>query len=224
MLISEEAHKYLRGEHFSNGWSLAIPKQQRIVSRNKRLVELAQNKSVLHIGCADHTILIQRKIKEGTYLHELLQHSSSKLVGVDINPEGIEVMQKLGFPHIYHPSMVPEGKYDLLIAADVIEHVPNVNVFLTDLKRYNFDRLIITTPNAYRRINRRQYKAEIINTDHRYWFSPFTLAKAVTDAQYQVEAIEFTDYPSKFRLYRNVLLKKYPLLQDGLLIIATKQA
>lgn len=222
MVISEEAHKYLRGEYFSNGWSLAIPRQHRIVSRNKRLVELAHNKSVLHIGCADHTGLIQGKIKKGKYLHELLQHTSSKLVGIDINPEGIEVMQKLGFSNIYHPSMAPEENYDLLIAADVIEHVPNVNLFLTDLKRYNFDRLVITTPNAYRRINRKQYKAELINTDHRYWFSPFTLAKVVIEAKYQIETLEFTDYSSKFRLYRNLLLKKYPLLQDGLLIIATK--
>lgn len=225
MLIdSEEALDYFAGRRFSNAWLFAVPAQKRLVQRNRRLAELARGKSVLHLGCADHLELIAKKMREGQYLHKLLQGAARSLIGVDVSPEGVEAMRSLGFQNIYLPAQAPLGPYDLLIASDVIEHVPDVDLFLRDLMRYAFDRIVVTTPNAYRRLNRRQYRGELINTDHRYWFSPFTLAKVLAGAGYAIEAVEFTDRPSRFNLYRNMMLKKYPLQQDGLLIIARKQA
>ncbi len=179
---------------------------------------------MLHLGCADHLELIKEKIRTGRYLHKLLQDVASSLVGVDVSEKGIQAMRSSGFEDVYLPSQAPtDYYYDLLVVPDVIEHVPNVDVFLRDLHRYNFEKLVVTTPNAYRKLNRQQYDGELINTDHRYWFSPFTLAKVLTTAGYDVETIEFTDTPSRFNFYRNMMLKKYPLLQDGLLIIAKKQ-
>jgi 2-polyprenyl-3-methyl-5-hydroxy-6-metoxy-1,4-benzoquinol methylase len=218
---SKEALDYFLGKRFSNGWTFNIPPQRRITPRNQRLVELAQGKTVIHLGCADHVELIEQKMRQGQYLHALLRTKTKKLIGVDINQTGIQAMQALGFTDIYLPSQVPAGHYDLLIVSDVIEHIPNVESFLQELKvHYSFNHIIITTPNAYRRLNRRQYKGELINTDHRYWFSPFTLAKAVISAGYHINTIEFTDNPSLFNIYRNITLKKHPLQQDGLLVIA----
>lgn len=132
-------------------------------------------------------------------------------------------MRSLGFNDIYLPQQAPLGHYDLLIVSDVIEHVPNVDIFLKEIMMYDFDRLIVTTPNAYRKTNRSQYNGELINTDHHYWFSPFTLTKVLVSAGYEVESLEFTDTPSRFNIYRNFKLKRFPLQQDGLLAIVKKQ-
>lgn len=51
---NKEALVYLSGRQFSNSWLFSIPAQKRIIGRNNRLVELAQGKSVIHLGCADH--------------------------------------------------------------------------------------------------------------------------------------------------------------------------
>jgi hypothetical protein len=222
MQIDEEALNYLKGNRFSNGWRFSVPSQKRVVTRNNRLLEIAKGKTVIHLGCVDHVELIEEKIRRGLYLHKLLEDVTRKLIGIDINEEGINEMMSLGFENIYLPSEVPMGHYDLLIASDVIEHVPNVDLFLREIQRYDFDQLVVTTPNAYRRTNRRQYRGELINTDHHCWFSPYTLAKVLINTGYQVETIEFTDKLSRVNFYRNMMLKKYPLQQDGLLVVAKK--
>lgn len=222
MLIDKETLDYLAGRKFSNGWLFSIPPQSRLVERNQRLVEIAQDKSVLHLGCADHRELIEQKIRSGQYLHKLLQNVAGNLIGVDINENSVQAMQSLGFREVYLPEQAPRIHYDVLILADVIEHIPNVELFLKSIQEYDFDKIVVTTPNAYRQLNRLQYKGELINTDHRYWFSPFTLAKVMINANYNIDAIEFNDTPSRFNLYRNFMLTRYPLLQNGILMIAQK--
>jgi predicted TPR repeat methyltransferase len=224
MLIDEEVISYLGGNRFSSGRCFTIPPQRRIVHRNARLLEIARGRTVLHLGCCDHTALIAGKIRRGCYLHELLYPAASRLVGVDISEEGVHTMRSLGFTDIYLPYDVPQQHYDLVIAADVIEHVPDVRAFLAETRRYDFDRLVVTTPNAYRRTNRWQLGGEVINTDHRYWFSPFTLAKVLVDAGYSVVSMEFTDAPSRLNFCRNMALRRFPLLQDGLFAIAARRA
>jgi hypothetical protein len=223
MIPDPEALAFLNGKHFSNNWMFHIAPQPRLIQRNRRLMELARGKSVLHLGCTDHPELIERKIREGRYLHSQLRVVASRLIGVDINEKGVRIMRDLGFEDIYLPSQLPIHDFDLLIVADVIEHVPDVRMFLMDLHQYNFDIMVVTTPNAYRRINRIQLRGEIINTDHRYWFSPFTLCKVLLDAGFQLDSLEFTDRPSRFNFIRNLLLKKFPLLQEGLLVIVRKK-
>lgn len=185
------------------------------------LAELSLGKKVLHIGCCDHEGLIINKKNTNTYLHDILKRSAKKLDGVDTNESGINFMKQLGYEDIYLPSQVVNKEYDLVVIADVIEHVPNVEKFLLEMKNYKFTQMVITTPNAFRLKNRTSLTSECINTDHRYWFSPFTLAKLLVQSGFKIELIKFTDIESKINIFRNMILKKYPLMQDGLLFIMT---
>lgn len=223
MIINSEIIEYLRGNRISNGYCFKIMPQNHINDRLKILKEVVSGKSVLHIGCCDHINLVHEKIRKGIYLHDVLKNVAKKITGVDINVEGIKLMHSIGFEDVYLPSELPNNKYDILLLPDVIEHISDVQMFLTSLHQYDFQRIVVTTPNAYRLINRRHFCGELINTDHRYWFSPFTLAKVLVNAGFEVERIEFTDTPSRRNFVRNLILKKFPLLQDGLLVIAKKR-
>jgi len=224
MIFNTEAMAYLCGRRFSNGFFLKIVQQCQIYERISILKKISKGKAVLHFGCCDHVEIIHEKIIKGRYLHKILEEVSQKITGVDISKEGILTMRSVGFENVYLPSELPKNKYDILILPDVIEHVSDVQMFLTDLHQYDFQQIVITTPNAYRLSNRMQYCGECVNTDHRYWFSPFTLAKVLVNAGFELERMMFTDTPSRLNFIRNLFLKKFPLLQDGLLAIARKKA
>jgi hypothetical protein len=75
-----------------------------------------------------------------------------------------------------------------MILGEIIEHISNPAAFLNALReRYAgyVGKIILTTPHAFRYKNfTRAAKThqEIINSDHRFWFTPYTLAKIAVDA------------------------------------------
>tara|TARA_E500000305_G_scaffold89438_1_gene76467 strand:+ start:405 stop:1079 length:675 start_codon:yes stop_codon:yes gene_type:complete len=220
MRVDAETKKFLLGESLSNGAFFPVDRSP-LISRNPLLVELVRGKSVLHLGCADHTSLIRKKREQGNYLHDLLGASASSLVGADINGEALNEMKTLGIENLYQVDELPESAhYDLLVVPDVIEHVGNVADFLAGLKRFSFDAIVITTPNALRLRNRMLFSAELVNTDHRYWFSPYTLSKTIYESGFEIEEFYYTDTPMSWKSpVRSMLKYFYPLCRDGLAVV-----
>ncbi|MDT8406583.1 MAG: class I SAM-dependent methyltransferase [Methylococcales bacterium] len=219
MLYDREVQNYLKGNKLSSGYWIDIPYQP-LIKRNMLLADLARDKKVLHFGCADHIELIEQKRNAGSYLHDIIEKSAKSVTGCDTNEDAIEKMKELGIKNVHTLDALPYQSYDLIIAADVIEHVPNVQYFLNSLKQYNAEQFIITTPNCYRLLNRKLWNKELVNTDHRCWFSPYTLSKSIIDAGFQVKEMYFTDEISRLDIISFFIKKSYPLLRDGLALLA----
>jgi 2-polyprenyl-3-methyl-5-hydroxy-6-metoxy-1,4-benzoquinol methylase len=217
MLYDDRTMAYLAGDGIANSHWVKIPKQP-LIARNILLTQLAQGKTVLHIGCADHPELIEKKRQAGNYLHDMLAKVATKVLGCDVNQAALTKMGNLGIQDLYTPDTVPNIAFDVVLVPDVIEHVPNVQDFLASLRRYKAGQIVITTPNAYRLVNRKLWQQELINTDHRYWFSPYTLSKTVVEAGYTVEAFYYTDVIARNPL-KNLLRRQFPLCRDGLAIV-----
>jgi len=189
MRLSPDALDHLHGRQFSNGRLFELDNRGPAPRRADRLVELARGQRVLHVGCCDHLPLIREKVQLGIYLHQNLCRAASHCVGIDTNAEGVDLLHKLGFPEVYLPDEAPDAEYDLCMLADVIEHVGDPVSFLRSMRRYRFARLIVITPNVFRWRNCLP-TGELINTDHRFWFSPYTLCKVLVDAGYEPERLE----------------------------------
>lgn len=219
MKITGEAEGYLKGEVISNGAFFQInwnPPRE----RNTLLVSLVKDKRVLHMGCADHIELIEKKRKQGRYLHDLLGNSAEFLAGTDINRSALMAMAQAGMSDLYHVDDLPDNMYfDVLLVPDVIEHVGNVESFLKSLSEINARKIIITTPNAFRLQNRSLFKSELVNTDHKYWFSPYTLSKSIYDAGYHIEKYYYTDKLCWWQPIRSFLKWRFPLCRDGLTVV-----
>jgi hypothetical protein len=180
---------------------------------------MARGKKVLHLGCADHVELIVNKRKLGTYLHDALEKSASLLWGGDVNTNALEKMSELGIKNLSHISDIPSTlNFDLVLAPDVIEHVGDVASFIRSLSQWSCP-IIITTPNAYRLSNRMQLNSELVNTDHKYWFSPYTLAKSIYDAGFRITEYHYTDQLSWRSPLKSFVKWRYPLTRDGLLFV-----
>jgi hypothetical protein len=225
---------YLSGQKLSNGHFFSYSEDLKLLSKNnsfkvatreQTILDLCRNKKVLHLGCADHSKLIKQKLKDGRYLHKLLDSVCEQLVGLDVNSEALDVMRGFGFANVMTPAEFDHSaEFDILLIPDVIEHLANVGDFLSHLRMYKVKHIVITTPNCYRLMNRLQFNGELVNTDHRYWFSPYTLAKSLFEGGLVIESIAFTDSISWRHPLRSLLKIRFPLIRDGLLAICTWQA
>lgn len=91
-------------------------------------------------------------------------------------------MQSIGIQDLFTPANLPVGaQFDLVLVPDVVEHISNVRVFLEELRRFSAP-IVLTTPNAFRYSNRLAFRTELINSDHKCWFSPYTLMRTLIQA------------------------------------------
>jgi 2-polyprenyl-3-methyl-5-hydroxy-6-metoxy-1,4-benzoquinol methylase len=239
-----EVLPYLHGESFSNGLCLRVASRETsILNRLAVLDSLLKNKRVVHVGCCDHVPLIKKKLAENTWLHARLCRVATSCYGVDTSDDGIKLMQdELGYENLSRADIVhdqiPEiemQQWDYMLLGELLEHLEDPVEFVTAIRqRYakNVARVIITVPNALSLLNARFafHNQECINTDHRHLFSPYTLARALISAGMIPEEFFFCEpFPADQPWYRrptpralviDMLLRRYPALREGLIMIA----
>lgn len=207
MKLEPEILKYLRGESLSTGLTVELRKEKyEIISREALITNIIRDKNVIHIGCSDHIQIIKEKIKNNIWLHKLISENAKSCIGIDIDKESIEYIEKeIGFKNVYHGdiltdtfNVISEKKWDYVVFGEIIEHLDNPVNFLKVFKsRYaeNVSKFIISVPNIYNKLhfsNMRKYK-EVINTDHRFWFTPYTINKVAVSAGYYPDKIIYTN-------------------------------
>jgi len=221
MKFDTETLDFLSGRTFSNGRRFDLGNRGRAARRFERLVELCRGKRVLHVGCCDHLELISEKMAQNLYLHQEICRAASRCVGSDVSVEGIALLRELGFADVFQPDEVPDEDYDICLMGDVIEHVGDVVAFLRSMRRYRFKTLVVVTPNLFRARNFLS-SGELINTDHRYWFSPYTLSKVLVDAGFTPENVELchSDHASFKGAVLARVLDWFPKYRDTLIVFA----
>ena len=197
-------------------------------------------KKVIHVGCLDHLPRLESKINNDTWFHNHLTRSASECIGIDINKEGIEFVRlKFNVLNIYYGDIESEEKiqiissklWDYVVFGEVIEHVDNPVLFLkTFISKYknNVEGIIITVPNAFRAGNIKSafQNFETNNSDHRYWFSPYTIWKVAHQAGLKVEKIQMCQFSRTSGLkakFKNIILKRYPLIAENIVLLCRKK-
>jgi len=243
MEFENDLKKFLVGSSFSDGLIVKISqKGDPLVDRFSIIENLCKGKDIIHLGCVDHLPLIDRKIRDNVWLHARLCVCAHRCLGIDINSEGVEhLVTKLGYPDTICADITRDGiadvignQWDYLIMGEILEHVDNLGAFLTAIhEKYskNICRMIITVPNAFswQNITHTFSHEECINTDHRYWFTPYTLGKIVTRAGMEVEQFLFCQpFPLPRRLsllihprslFRHSILHRYPATRQTLVMV-----
>lgn len=243
MKFEAEINKYLSGSKFSNGLLIPISsKETTCLDRLTILERISLNKDIIHLGCTDHLPLIKKKLENDTWLHARLCRSAKRCLGIDINCPGINYLQnELGYEDVICANFlndeiptISEQKWDYMILGEILEHIDNPVILLTTIaQKYgkNVDKLVITVPNAFCWLNFRYAlkHREFINSDHRYWFTPYTLGKVATLAGLKIVDFQFCEgYPpnklnwkGRLRRYlnlKNMIIKRYPALRETLVM------
>ena len=155
-----------------------------IVNREKFILEYCSGKNVLHLGCADWPFT-ETRLEDGTWLHSKLSVVADACVGVDLDHDAVLALrEKHGIKNIIEGNAerlddLEVGKFDIVVAGEIIEHLNNPGLFLESAKKVlkPGGTLLITTTNAYclRRFVRIPFGSESIHPDHTYYFSHVTL-------------------------------------------------
>ncbi len=240
MRIDQQTMEYLAGRTFDTGkifdfLQMGKKDETRITMTEK----LLRSRKVLHLGACDHIECIDEKRRNMTWMHGILCQIAKKIIGIDINEEAVVYCNTRGIDNIFcaditkeidtvkkHLKTVGGGKEKYwLYAGELLEHLSDPVDFLSCIQsNYSdmIDKIVITVPNAFRLDNFRfaLNGQEGINTDHRHWFSPFTLSKICTDAACIVEEVYLVDYASG-RLAK-LLHKKWPqnLFYNNIVLVA----
>jgi hypothetical protein len=206
MKLPENSKPYLVGKVFSNAFTLPIDFYATIPKRVAYLCQIAKGKRIVHFGCLDHKELIDDKVAKKQWLHKELTDVSNTCLGIDINVDTLNyVRDKYAINNIVIADMMKGGipeirnhQWDYAILGELLEHISNPTSFLESIRNsYEgcIDKIIITVPNAFTQSNFRNSNKnkEVINSDHKFWFTPYTLASVMSAAGITPEEIYFVN-------------------------------
>jgi SAM-dependent methyltransferase len=196
---------------------------------------------VAHLGCADSPYTADL-LAAGILLHERLVRVAA-VTGFDVDAAGLELLRARmpgeRFVLADITAAVPEEdrhRYELVIAGEVLEHVPDADAFLAGCARLltPSGRLCVTVPNACSpKIGLRSLAGrESVHPDHRVYYGPRTLQRTLDGAGYDVELIATCFAPiagTAGRLVFNPLLRaSHRVFQgpvgEGLIAVARARA
>lgn len=198
------------------------------------IVDQCRGKRVLHVGCADWPYTAERLTKN-TLLHAHIARVAARLVGLDMSQQGVALIKK-SFPE--QEFVVADGctfrpgePFDLVVASEVIEHVPTPGLLLTHIRSWisPVATLLLTTPNAYsfKGTLRALAGTEFVHPDHVVMFSTGTLSHLLEQCGWSVKAIEYYQVPGE-RWFSRVpaacvgfVTRLSPRVSDGLIALAT---
>jgi len=172
-----------------------------VTDRRPFLQALASDKTAIHVGfCGGE--LSQTRGPSGLWLHDLLRLSASRLIGIDIDPDGINAATALGL-EAYVADCQDRNALrhlnvsgDIVFAPEIIEHLEVPGSFL-DAMHELAPVLVITTPNStsalsffYALLGR-----EVVNPHHVAIYSWYTLTNLLSRHGWRVSNFSLYQYP-----------------------------
>lgn len=239
MKLSDNSSDYLSGGKFATTYSLDLQfdrEDYQLRSRIEVLKNIATGKKMIHVGCVDHDIAtITKKLRTNEWLHRILVDASTRCLGIDISVEGIQyIRDQIGIGDVETADItggrcaaIAADNWDHMLLAEVVEHIDNPVDFLTRIHA-NYSGLVgsllVTVPNAFAMRNHKHAKMgrERINSDHRYWFTPYTISKVLSAAGFQVKWLRTCggDKRRALSFVKNGWLRRHPLLRTSIVVEA----
>ncbi len=181
-----------------------IPRSR--VDRLRYILDACAGREVLHLGCADHPYTRER-LADGSWLHGAIARVAARCVGVDAAAEALDWLRRTqGIENLIEGDVealdrLNAGRFDLVVAGEIIEHLANPGRFLATVPAVlkPGGRLLITTVNAFclRRTLRIPFGAESVHPDHVCYFSHATLAALARRFGFALEAAHAYRLPNR---------------------------
>jgi 2-polyprenyl-3-methyl-5-hydroxy-6-metoxy-1,4-benzoquinol methylase len=186
-------------------------------------VKHCKGKKVLDLGSVDH---FEGNWKSKFWLFKALADNAGKITGLDYYQEGVSALNKEGFNIVYGDAQnfTLEEKFEVITAGDLIEHLPNLDGFISSISRALEDHgtLVISTPNPwcwkYLAYHILHGKLKPVNREHIAWFCLQTIDNLFARYNFEIVDFSFTSrrlferlmpLPGRFKhTTLNVLLRK----------------
>lgn len=193
------------------------------------LSQFVQSKTVLDVGCVDHSASVER---EDYWLHKHLARSAQSILGLDILESDAAELRRRGYEVVCGDAVTVSlsQTFDVVVAGEIIEHIDNPAAFVSNMARHLNDqgRLVITTPHAFFFLH---FLESIFssaerrwNPQHVAWYCPFTLENLLRGSNLEVESCYYFTRSSKLRrLMELVHVPCYGVFASSILVISRKR-
>jgi 2-polyprenyl-3-methyl-5-hydroxy-6-metoxy-1,4-benzoquinol methylase len=203
---------------------------QRLNSRIQDfLSHFVQGKTVLDVGCVDHSASVER---EDHWLHKHLASSARSILGLDILETDAAELRRRGYEVVCGDAMTVSlnQTFDVVVAGEIIEHIDNPATFVSNMARHLNEqgRLVMTTPHAFFFLHflesifssaKRRW-----NPQHVTWYCPFTLENLLRRNDLEVESCYYFTRSRKLRRVMQLThLPCYGVVASSILMIARKK-
>jgi SAM-dependent methyltransferase len=146
---------------------------------------------VLDLGVVDSRRGVEstrdRVARGSSALHEHIRQRNPRVVGIDIDAEGVELLRERGYDVLCADveTMDLGRQFDTIIAGEIIEHLPNAGRSLSNLRRHlkPGGHIVLSTCNPfYARQHLKIWRSGDVQVhdEHTAWFDPHTLNRVLT--------------------------------------------
>ncbi len=202
------------------------------VRRDAEILKLCEGKTVLHLGAADSPMHIDKAMKN-ELLHQKLSKSAKKLIGIDVDEDAIACLkEKFNITDIYTKQEIDNNKtlsackYDVVLCADIIEHVLDIEDLISYCKEFMSQKtlLVVTTINALslKAVVRAILNREALHHDHVSYFSFGSLAQLLHKKGVKVTGYGTFSYKAVNPVVGYVLDRFFSIISnvaDGILVV-----
>jgi len=210
-VTSSTDHRQAQGHFLQRPWDGT----DSIRERYDAVRPLLRDRSVLDVGCAS-------RYGRDDWLHGLLAHDTSDLVGIDLNAKVIGELQNAGYDvHLADAQDFDLGRqFEVVFAGEIIEHLDNVHGVLSSLRRHLTPggRLVLTTPNAFyvgNFIYRLGGHARV-HPQHTAWYCETTLRRVLSVNGFHDVDIDYIGHTAPTPVRRMAAFSFRHLLPDQL--------
>ncbi len=207
------------------------------VVRDDFIVKHCTNKRVLHVGCTDYPFF-ETAFADGHLLHDKISKVSKRVVGIDTASDDISTMLCHGYCVRKMDAQTMSNQawdevFDVVLLADVIEHVMNPGLVICEARKLLDQRgtIVITVPNTFGIIRylKSILRYEQVHHDHVAYYSSGVLEALAerTDLQMQQSAwYRFEVRDKRFTVYLSAALEKvatafFPWYAEGCIAVMT---
>jgi len=184
-------------------------------TRHQAILRYIRNKNVLDIGSIQHNFSLS---KSKGWLFKFLNDYSDSVLGIDILEEEVKKARSKGYNIIHRDvqTIKLDNKFDVIVAANIIEHLSNPGMFLKNMKKHlnKNGKMIISTNNnsgfdCF-------YDSLILgclpnNPEHTCWYDYVTLKELTKREGLIIEEVIYTmnkDIPNEYSSYKSLIYRK----------------
>lgn len=181
-----------------NKYELArLCKTSQSVNKVEYIQTLCRDKTVLDLGCIRHSAGFA--ISDPNWLHKKIKDVAKKVIGIDYLTEEVKKIRGLGYDIRYGDVTKPlplEETFDVIVAADLIEHLTNFKGFFKNCLRFLNEEgcLIITTPNPFYtdQFHYVAFKEQfVMNPEHTCWIDPYAMIQLTARFGLELQDIRY---------------------------------